>query len=316
VLMLGVDSSAVERVARVLAKRGVVLKRIDVFDERFYPKRGVDSELATRYFTVMVAMDHRLSRPGKPYEACLEDGCYHGADLLYRLGALKFEEDPDFFAPENLERVSADDVLKWLSAGVAKPPDPEIRAFLLRDLGFKLRAVYSSSALKIVEESSELIYGVGSQQGFVDLLRVFRAYEDPVAKKALLLAKFLVHRGLLKLRDQLDVAVDNHLTRIALRLGLVVVSGELWEKIKSSVEASYEEDVLIRMVVKQAYRKLAVKARVEPGLIDDHFWLMGRETCTRENPRCGGCVFRNVCLAYRNKAFMVAEHVYYNTWYY
>jgi len=315
-LMVGVDSSAVERVARVIAKRGVVLKRIDVFDERFYPKRGVDPELSTRYFMVMVAMDHRLSRPGKPYEACLEDGCYHGADLLYRLGALKFEENPEFFAPENLEKVSAEDVLKWLSAGEAKPPDPEIRAYLLRDLGFKLRAVYGGSALMIVEESSGLIYGAGSQPGFVDLLRVFRAYEDPVAKKALLLAKFLVHRGLLKPRDQLDVAVDNHLTRIALRLGLVVVSGELWEKVKSGVEVSYEEDVLIRMVVKQAYRKLAAKAKVNPGLIDDHFWLMGRETCTRENPRCSSCVFRNVCLAYRNKAFMVTEHVYYNTWYY
>jgi len=314
--MIGIDSSVIDRVARTLTKRGIEFERIDVYDERYYPSKDVDAETAARYFLVMVAMDHRLSRPGKPYEACLEDGCYHGADLLYRLGAKKFAEDPSFFTPEKLERVSVDDVRSWLSVGAAEPPDPDVRAYLLRDLGVKLRKLYEGRVLAIIEQSSGLIYGKGLMPGFVDLLRVFRAYEDPVSKKALLLAKFLTQRGLFTPREQLDVAVDNHLTRIALRLGMVMISGELWSKIKSGIEVSSEEDVLIRMSVKAAYRKLSMKTGIDPGILDDHFWIMGRKLCVRDAPFCDKCIFKNVCLAYRNRSFMVNEHTYLNTWFY
>ncbi|AFK51086.1 iron-sulfur cluster loop containing protein [Thermogladius calderae 1633] len=314
--LVGIDRRAVERVGRVLKKHSINLPRLDLYDQRFYPPATADEESVARYFVVMVSMDHRLSRPGKPYEACLEDGCYHGADLLYRLGKLKFDEDPSFFDPGRLAEIKVEDVVKWLSVGGATPPDPEVRAMLLRDLGFKLTRLWDGLVTKLIRSAGGRLRGSLGEQGFVDYMRVFKAFEDPVEKKTMLLAKFLAGRGLFNPVDELDVAVDNHLTRQAVRTGLVVVSGELWDKIKQGVEISRDEDVLLRLTVKLAYRHLSSTAGIRASTLDDFFWLHGRTVCLRDKPECEKCILRNVCTAFRNKSFMVNEPTYYNTWYY
>lgn len=315
--LIGVDLAVVERVARILRYHVEDYPRIDVYDERFYPPRGSDPESVARYFIAMVAIDHRLSRPNKPYEACLEDGCYKGADLLYRLGSRKFLEDPEFFDPRRLLEVRLDEVRSWLTVGPAEPPDPEVRVALLRDLGTKIVRLYNSSVLKLLEASGNKLHGTLESPGLADNLKIFRAYEDPVEKKTMLLAKFLIHRGLFNPTDEIDVAVDNHLTRIALRLGLVMVSGSLWDKIRSGLEFTREEDVLLRLVVRRAYRYLSAKSRLRAEVVDDYFWLMGRTVCMKGlQSLCEKCLFKGFCRARRNSAFMVDEHVYYNTWYY
>ena len=315
--VVGVDTVIVSRVARVLKDRAHEIPGIDVFDEKFYPARGDEVEAVVRYFLVMVALDHRLSRPGRPYYACLEDGCYSGADLLYRLGAKKYHEDPSFFDPNRLTEIAVEEVTSAFKVGELTLPDPEVRALLLRDLGAKLVKLYDSSAVKLLLRSGNRLRGDLAKPGLVDNLRVFRAYEDPVEKKAMLLAKFLFKRGVFTPLDEIDVAVDNHLTRIAYRLGLVMVSGPLWDKIKRGVGVSYEDDLLLRLTVRRAYRQLAEKSGLKPIALDDYFWLMGRTLCLRdEKPLCDKCLFKGFCMARKNPAFMVAEHVYYNTWYY
>jgi hypothetical protein len=315
--LVGVDMAVVERVARVLRRGEHRLEKLDVYDKRFYPPPSEEPEPTARYFLVMVAMDHRLSRPGRPYEACLEDGCYKGSDLLYRLGMAMYGENPEFFAPERLAEITVEDVKKWLSLGSAAPPDPEVRALLLRDLGVKLTKFYNSSVLRLIELSNNRVHGSIEAPGLAENLRVFRAYEDPVEKKTMLLAKFLVARGLFNPTDDLDVAVDNHLSRIAYRLGLVVVSGPLWSKIREGVEVTAEEDILLRLAVRRAYRYVAARSGLKPATIDDFFWIMGRKLCTRDTPPdCEKCLFKGYCRARKNSAFMVSEHVYYNTWYY
>jgi hypothetical protein len=314
--LIGVDKKIVEKTGRLLKKHSFKLPKLDVFDHRFYPPADVGREEVARYLIVMVAMDHRLSRPGKPYEACLGDGCYRGADLLYRLGKLKFDEDPSFFAPERLSTIRVEEVLKWLSVGEASPPDPEVRTFLLRDIGLKLEKLWGGSALKLIESTGGRVRGGPGDPGLTDYMRVFRAYEDPIEKKTMLLAKFLKARGIFNPIQPIDVAVDNHLTRQALRLGFISVSGELWSKIKSGVEIDPEEDILLRLSVKLSFRHLSYSTGLPAEVLDDFFWLHGRSVCLRDKPDCEKCVFRTVCTAYRNKSFMVNEPVYYNTWYY
>ncbi|MET1160568.1 MAG: queuosine salvage family protein [Thermoprotei archaeon] len=314
--VIGIDTRMIERIARILSRHSNAVKPLDVFDEKYYPSKDMDRETTLRYFLVMVAMDHRLSRPGKPYEACLEDGCYHGADLLYRLGKKKLDENPEFFSPETLSKITIEDVVKWLRVGNAEPPDPEVRAYLLRDLGVKLLKLYNGSAESLIESSKNRVRGSGVSPGLTDLLRVFRAYEDPAEKKPLLLIKFLKARGLFNPVDHVDIPVDNHLSRIAYRLGIVMVSGRLWDKIKSGAGVTREEDILLRMHIRRAYRILAEKANIDLFLLDDYLWDMGRRICIRDTPYCDKCLFKNVCLARNNPKFVVNEHVFYNTWYY
>ncbi|WP_448577643.1 iron-sulfur cluster loop [Thermosphaera sp.] len=315
--LLGIDTLVIDRMSRILQRNSEKMQRLDVFNPKFYPPSNEGKEQVLRYFTVMVAMDHRLSRPGRVYEACLEDGCYKGADLLYRLGKMKLDEKPDFFNPEYLSKIKEKDVEEWLSIGDARPVDIELRTRLLRDLGEKLIKLYDGMVSTMLDASNNRLHGDGINPGLADLLRVFRAFEDPVEKKSMLLAKFLYFRGLFKPIDKPYIPVDNHLTRIALRTGMVVVSGRLWNNILNMKEVSLSDDIMIRLIVREAYGLLSEKSGLSVWELDDHFWIHGRTICIRsEQPLCEKCMFKGFCKARRNNAFMVYEHTYYNTWYY
>ncbi len=325
----------VDRCRLVGARLAAVLRGVgvdDFTDHRYYPPRGDDPEMVARYFLVMVAMDHRLSRPGRPYEARVGGEFFHGADLLYRLGMEKYREDPGFFDPRSLRSVTLNDVVGWLSVEGASPPDPGVRVVLLRDLGEKLLALYGGSATRLLSEAGGLLKSLGG--GLIDRLKVFRAYEDPVEKKAYLLAKFLERRGLLRVRDpeNMEVPVDNHLTRIALRLGLVEPPESMVGKILRGEVFSWEEDVMLRLAVRAAFKLVARSAGFSPFVLDDFLWMFGRKCCPWDKaravcgsctPACsrvggcssGGCVLKGLCLA-RARNLYLPEHTYLNTWYY
>jgi len=328
-----VDAAQAARVGEALrpvaeAYRG----RLDSFtDQRYYPDPGSDGETVAAYFLVMVAMDHRLSRPGRPYEARLAgDGFYHGADLLYRLGRRMLEADPGFFRAERLERITAEELRAWLCVDGVCPPDPETRAALLRDLGRKLRLLYGGSARRLLEESGGYLHTWNpAAPGLVELLRVFEAYGDPVEKKAMLFAKFVERRGLLRVRDSWNkrVPVDNHLTRIALRLGLVKVEDTLWEKIKRQLDFTPWEDVAVRVAVREAWHLVAQRAGVDDFVLDDILWSMGRRVCIHGDPACrrcqghlvcrdGECALRPLCPVGLRLAKPVEEHRFLETYWY
>lgn len=316
-IIIGVDQAIIDRMARTMKNLETKISPLNVFDDRYYPPSSEPADRVLSYFLVMVAMDHRLSRPGRSYQAIIDGVEYRGADLLYRLGRIKYEEDPDFFTARRLANVEMEEVAKWLSAGQASPPDLETRVMLLRDLGEKLDRLYGGNPINLLELAGNRLRGSLDKPGLLDLLKVFRAYEDPVEKKALLLAKFLTRRGLISPHDGAGIPVDNHLTRIAYRTGLVMVSGTMWAKIRDGLEVSREEDVLLRMVVKHGYEEVAKRSGLDPFLLDDFLWVHGRNICLRDSvPSCDKCVFKGFCRARKNKSFMVTEHFYYNTWYY
>ena len=290
--------------------------RMNVFDSRLYPESNEPLDNVLMYFLVMVSMDHRLSRPGKPYEAVVGGERVRGADLLYRLGMEMFRSNPDFFTPNHMARISEEEVEKWLSIGNAKPVDIKLRTHLLNDLGKKIIALYNSSPRNIVLLSNGYLRLLNGY-GFLDLVKVFKAYQDPVEKKAFLLVKFLVYRGLFNPIDKenLHVAVDNHLTRIALRLGIVELENNLLRKVVDEVAITHDEDILIRIAVREAYKQLSRLSNVDVLLLDDFMWVFGRGICTAENPKCSACPFKDFCKSFKNSLFF-KEPIYYDTWYY
>jgi hypothetical protein len=247
-----------------------------------------------------------------------------------------FKENPSFFEPENLAKATPRIVIEWLGlrrgGRTLAPPDPEVRASLLRDLGEKLVRYYGGDAYSLVVESrGYLRRGVG--EGFIDLVKVFKAYQDPVEKKAFLLAKFLERRGVLEVRDHYnkEVPVDNHLVRIAIRTGIISVDSGTLERIALGDEFSDEEDYLIRYAARMAYKEVAKRAGIDPFILDDYLWAFGRQCCTQETPACrhgcsgkcerlagcfnGRCVFQDWCRAFSNPLYMVSEHRFAKWWY-
>ena len=330
-----------DRARRLGALIGEAVRAVrpDPFDDpRYYPPPDAPRRQVMSYFLVMVAMDHRLSRGRRQYEAYIGGELYHGADLLYRLGTKKLREDPGFFEAERLAKVTEDDVRAWLTVKgddgrVAFPPDAAVRAELLRDLGLKLLALFDGDPMNVILRSGGYLRrGVG--EGFIDLLKAFKAYQDPVEKKAFLLAKFIERRGVVRFQDpqNKEVPVDNHLTRIALRTGIVEVDQGTLARIARGIPFEPQEDVLLRLAVRMAYRVVAQEAGVDPFLMDDFLWAFGRKCCTFDSPSCvsgcrqgcssvGGCsgtscVLAPACKAFSDRTYMVPEHSYQETWWY
>ncbi len=312
---VSIDLGAVARVARLLEPVIRSMDLDDFTDPRYYPPPSDDPESVARYFYFMVAIDHRTSRHG-PFEGYVDEEFYHGADLLYRLGKRAYDEDPDFFSPERMARIRPEDVAKWLSVGEAKIWDPEVRAALLRDAAQKLLKYYGSRVTNLIEASGSRLKEDLSPTGFIQRLRPILPYSDPIEKKAHLLAKFLNRRRILNHRDPWneEVPVDNHLTRIALRLGIVQLHGELKQKVARGAEVSDEEDIRIRQAVKQAYKLIARAANTRPYILDDYLWTHGRKTCTHGKPKCHKCPLRKACKAHKTNQY-TEEHTWWGYYY-
>ena len=309
-----IDIDRIEKVSKGL--KIFDFRPMNLFDTRFYPPKNEPLDRTLMYFITMVSMDHRLSRPGKVYRAYIDGEEYKGADLLYRLGMKMYLTNPDFFIPENLSKATAQDVLSWLSVGNVSPLDPGVRASLLNDLGMKILRFFDGDPREIIKICKGYLRK-DDGLGLLDLLRIFKAYSDPVEKKSMLLIKFLSYRGILNVVDEenIRVPVDNHLTRIALRLGLVVLEKHLEAKVLREEEVGFDEDILIRYTVREAYRHLAAKASVNPFHLDDFLWSFGRTVCLRDEPVCRICNLKNLCKAYETGVHL-NEHTYYNTWFY
>ncbi|MEM2007050.1 MAG: hypothetical protein QXG17_00500 [Sulfolobales archaeon] len=320
-LPLELSFSRISVVARAIRESFTeVVKAIEDFtDPHFYPPKNEEVEKVLRYFFFMVAIDHRTSRL-KPFEMRIGGESYHGADLLYHLGVLRYREDPDYFNPDRMAAISLEEVTKWLRTQSGESIwDPDVRAELLRDAGIKLIKYFRGSVSELVRVSRGYIrhpttYGLGN------LLKVFKAYSDPVEKKQFLFIKFALRRGLIKVVDthNIEVPVDNHLTRVALRLKLVKLDDHLMRKVSSRSEFTYEEDIELRMAVRRAYNYVSRISCIRPDYLDDFLWAFGRKYCTRENPACersNFCPLSSVCASLGN-ASKIVEHNYVNTYYY
>ena len=320
--MIDLNEEHIVRVCESL--RFIKIPLDDFTNPNYYPVKGSLEDTA-RYFVFMVAIDHRTSYKGVSYEETINGKLYHGADLLYKLGAMKYEEDPEFFSPRNMAKITVKDVKAWLNHGKARIWDIGVRTMLLRDLGLKLIRLYNGKVLNLIAESKGYLKKMN--RGLINSLKTFKAYEDPVEKKAYLLVKFLERRKIMQIKDQehIEIPVDNHLTRIAFRIGIVDLSKKLVDFIVSKKHLTYEDDVIIRLTVRRAYKLLCRRIGISPLLLDDLLWALGRKCCTKPLPKCDrckilgyfGCPVREVCRGYRDKNYAeLTEHTYVKTWYY
>ena len=293
-----IDVDKAEAVANILKTVGV--KRDNYPDPRFYPPPDDPLEDQIGYFVAMTAIDHRTSL-WEPFEGVVEGEFFHGTDLLYRLGRLAYSRG--FFKAEKLAQLRPDGADVLLSINGKRVWDFHTRVLLLRDVGKKVQRIggFANIPRDTLKKLKEAV-------------KQMRAYEDPVEKKVLLLAKFLDGRRLADFKDieEADVPVDNHVSRIAYRLGIVDLN---YDFLESGVETTWEEDIRLRELVKTAWRIVAKFAGLHPFALDDYLWNFGRRICTRENPKCDTCPFKDVCKAHSLRRYP-PEHLHLATWYY
>jgi len=313
VVYLRIDSDVAEKLAEVVSD---LKPTMNAFDERFFPGKGEEEEIVASYFLFMTAIDHRTRIRGS-YEMEIGGEVLFGSDLLFRLARLKHEADPEFFTAKRMASLTLKEFREVFIPDGVNLWDPEVRVALLRDVGSKLLILYDGKAYNLLERAGDRIRGNPMEPGLSELLKSFIAYSDPVEKKSFLLMKFLKRRGIFSPKDEEneEVAVDNHLMRIAIRTGLLRLEKSWFPLLRNERSSTLEEDIALRIMTRAALKVVAEKAQISPFTLDDFLWSLGRLVCKVDKPECGECSIRNACLG-GGSWFGWAREPFNENWYY
>ncbi|NVM55190.1 MAG: hypothetical protein HWN66_15905 [Candidatus Helarchaeota archaeon] len=266
------------------------------------PPELASSEVVADFYFFIVSIDYRTSTPEGHFEGKIDRNFFHGADLLYALAIQKLKENPDFFTAKYFQQISDDEVINWLS--ITKNGKrviiyhPQERAELLRDSGKNLLKLGFNSSLELVQRcEGYLIREDGN--GLLQILKDFKAYSDPVSKKSYLWIKFLTGRGVLDIQDleNLNLPVDNHLTRIALRTGILEIKDEdIKSRLREEKPFTLSEDLKLREAIRIAFKELLKNKKFNFRDLDDFFWVLGRTHCIHsKNPLCENYLHHSTC---------------------
>ena len=166
--------------------------------------------------------------------------------------------------------------------------NPELRAGLWRDLGVGMKSRGWESADQIYH-SCENRVATGCPN-LLDTLGQFKAYKDPVRKKAVFFLAIMKNSGLWHYPDgeALGPPVDYHEVRGHLRLQTVCITEpELLEKVRTGAMVTAEEDVAIRRGVYDAIMHISQRSGLRnPSQLHYLFWNLFRSICTRDAPQC------------------------------
>jgi hypothetical protein len=181
------------------------------------------------------------------------EGPFSGSELMWAVG-LRHADELD---ARSLRDVDAARVSELFAIDDETVADPKRRAALWRDLARGLEHDYKGSTQRLLDSAD------GRLADLLDRLAAFRAYADPLAKKAQLFAKICERRGWFEVTDpeHWEVSADNVLMRLALRSGLVE---------QGSLEA-------VRAATRDAFKRVATEAGIPPPELDDMLWELGRE---------------------------------------
>lgn len=206
----------------------------------------------------LCAIDHRTGYR----EAHLVggQGPYEGSDLLWALGSAAERRDPGLLSSASLASVDCERVEELFRVGGDTATGAAERARLWRDLAAGLGQRYEGSAKLLLGAADSRLGGSG---GLIARLGEFEAFGDPLAKKAYLFAKIAARRGWFQVADpgSWEVCADNILMRLALRSGLVD---------PGPVE-------VVRAATREELKRVALGAGLEPPLLDDLLWELGRD---------------------------------------
>lgn len=187
-------------------------------------------------------------------------GPFQGSELLWALGCAAARRRPGLLTASALRDIDEATLANIFRIAGETLDGAGERSRLWRDLAAGLLERYEGSAEALLASAEGHLGGSG---GLVSRLGEFEAYSDPLAKKAYLFAKIAARRGWFTVTDpeQWEVSADNVLMRLAVRAGLVHPD-------------SPEE---LRAATRAAFKRVAEQAGLDPPLLDDLLWELGRD---------------------------------------
>lgn len=255
---------------------------------------------------------------------------YRGWDYMAHAARRALRSDPERFTAQRLVSITPDE-LRALFSDDGQPEHStfdriEERVDQWRQAASQMLALYDGDVMNLYEAARHRLRGEG---GILQRLAAFDAYSDPVEKKSFLFIMFAYRCGAWQIEDleHLEVAIDYHIMRVALRSGMVrVTDPELERILKERLPVTAERDNMVRESVRQACALLVQHSQRNVFEVDNILWMMGRNCCFYDyEPICGSnrcqrrdqctlirgveyncpgaCLFDGVCLGSGNKAY-------------
>ena len=292
--------------ARVNAKKcrelGLRLKTIHVLpDPNIRRASTIDERRREAEFWFYVVA---ICQSTRTLEGHVDGRWLRGGDYLLAACRRRFDSDRDFFTARRMMRIE-EDMLEGLLSDDGNPDHSTIdrveeRVGLLRDCARVLLKRFSEDVMMIYDVSEGYLVRRDGK-GILNLLKNFRAYSDPVEKKSFLLLMYLNESGIWKIRDleNLKIAVDYHIMRIALRAGIVnITDNSFASRLLQRKRVRQIEDCKVRKTVREACSLLSKYSDYSSFNIDTMLWNIGRSCCFYEHdPVCGDrtCNKRDKC---------------------
>jgi len=255
---------------------------------------------------------------------------FRGWDYMVHAARRAMRAEPDYFMASRLAQAN-EDALRAIFSDDGIPENSTLdrigeRLAQWHDASRVLLRRYHGDVMNLYHASGRLLRG---EQGIMARLAEFQAYSDPVEKKSFLFIMFAQRSGAWQIADldNLKVAIDYHIMRIALRSGMVLLQDtDLQQRIKAKQPVTAEQDNQIREAVREACDVLVRNSRHSVFEVDNILWMMGRNCCFYDyDPICGShvcwrqaqctfvrsidyacpslCLFDGVCLGSRDEEY-------------
>ncbi len=267
-----------------------------------YPDRGQPGVM--EYFFFVCAHQFgfwRLEndRWTAPMVARIDGRDLKGSDYLFRAATRAWQRDPMVFAPDPLQRLEDSRIEALFLDDHGRNPLPlwpeHLAIIRASTQWFAHRRTRPDQLLQTAQSAPKPL------QALLELLAEVPGYaEDPLAKKAMLLAITLENRPekFLSVPDPESAKpiIDYHLQRSALRTGLVRVDDEeLRERLQSRRRVEPREEELIRAATYEAIERLMQQTGLSAAAID-WFFFQNRSRCPETTqPDCAVCPVRAIC---------------------
>lgn len=221
---------------------------------------------------------------------------YQGTELFFALAQREVTHNPQAFSAMRMATITTEqfDAIFSVDHDPSRPSSTRgaERARLLRETAQALQARHAGSLERLLTESEGCLRRADGK-GLLDVFSTLPGYCDPHLKKAFVLLKIWQRLGLWQARDKqnLFIAVDYHLLRVALRSGMVRVQDEvLAQRLCDRMPSTSQEEEAIRAPVKLAYKRIEELSGIDVFILDEIFWTIGRSCCYFERPpRCAEC---------------------------
>lgn len=267
-------------------KLAEVIKGIEIRYEKTLTKPILkDKENALRLLFYYMAVNYDTRGIG----GHVDGRYYRGSEYLYHVMRKQMETSPQTFDADVMASLTLRGFQDWFGdPGFCKIRRPNERVVLLRDAAEGLLRRYEGNVSNLLEESQGYI---GGKTGLKKRLSRIKAFDDPLAKKTMILILFLHYEELFNPKDpeNITAGIDYHLQRIALRSGIIeVIDDRLEPKLKLRRFISNEEHYEIRKACVEAYALIGQRLRWSMFDVDQLFWQIGRNCCHHTHPpHCG-----------------------------